>query len=212
MRLFAEIVDGIVARVIVAENAEWCESRLGGEWIETSVDSEAEQYAGIGMGIDAEHPRRFAPEWSQPVPGQGDEGSGFPVGAYVWHGGRIWQSTAMNNVWEPGVFGWRDRTDTIPPWRQPAGAGDEWSLGDEVLHVGRHWKSLHASNVWEPGVAQWEDITETSPPDETQAWVQPAGAHDAYATGDLVTHGGFTWVSTVNANVWEPGVAGWIKE
>ena len=44
------------------------------------------------------------------------------------------------------------------------------------------------------------------------AWVQPTGAHDAYATGDLVTHdnpndGGAIWVyeSTIDANTAEPG-------
>lgn len=40
-------------------------------------------------------------------------------------------------------------------------------------------------------------------------WVQPTGGHDAYQTGDQVTHNGQTWTSTVDANVWEPGVYGW---
>lgn len=40
-------------------------------------------------------------------------------------------------------------------------------------------------------------------------WVQPTGAHDAYALGARVTWNGKTWESTVGANVWEPGVSGW---
>ncbi|MSS45278.1 hypothetical protein FYJ43_04300 [Cutibacterium sp. WCA-380-WT-3A] len=40
-------------------------------------------------------------------------------------------------------------------------------------------------------------------------WAQPTGALDAYRLGDLVTHGGKTWESTVDSNVWEPGVANW---
>lgn len=40
-------------------------------------------------------------------------------------------------------------------------------------------------------------------------WVQPTGAQDAYNTGDKVKHNGKTWVSTADANVWEPGVYGW---
>jgi hypothetical protein len=40
-------------------------------------------------------------------------------------------------------------------------------------------------------------------------WVQPLGAHDAYQIGERVTHNGQTWESTVNANVWAPGVYGW---
>jgi len=40
-------------------------------------------------------------------------------------------------------------------------------------------------------------------------WVQPLGAHDAYAKGDTVSHNGKVWVSDINANVWAPGVYGW---
>lgn len=42
-----------------------------------------------------------------------------------------------------------------------------------------------------------------------QAWTQPTGAHDAYALGATVTHGGKTWESLTPANVWAPGVSGW---
>ena len=44
------------------------------------------------------------------------------------------------------------------------------------------------------------------------AWVQPQGAHDAYAKGMRVTHNAQTWVNTIDANVWEPGVHGWTVE
>lgn len=40
-------------------------------------------------------------------------------------------------------------------------------------------------------------------------WRQPEGAHDAYHLDDLVFHDGRMWQSTVEANVWEPGVSGW---
>lgn len=45
--------------------------------------------------------------------------------------------------------------------------------------------------------------------DGTPEWVQPLGATDAYNTGDVVMHGGKKWRSTVDSNVWEPGVYGW---
>lgn len=48
-------------------------------------------------------------------------------------------------------------------------------------------------------------ITEEGYPE----WVQPLGASDAYNTGDVVEHNGSLWESTVDANVWEPGVYGW---
>jgi hypothetical protein len=43
-------------------------------------------------------------------------------------------------------------------------------------------------------------------------WRQPTGAHDAYPLDAKVTHEGKTWRSTIAANVWEPGVAGWVEE
>ena len=45
------------------------------------------------------------------------------------------------------------------------------------------------------------------------AWVQPTGAHDAYAIGARVTHNGQNWEcvqgDASGNNVWEPGVFGW---
>lgn len=40
-------------------------------------------------------------------------------------------------------------------------------------------------------------------------WTQPLGAHDAYQTGDVVMHNEVKYTSTVDNNVWEPGVYGW---
>lgn len=45
--------------------------------------------------------------------------------------------------------------------------------------------------------------------EEYPEWVQPAGAHDAYAKGAKVKHNGKKWISVADANVWEPGVFGW---
>lgn len=42
-----------------------------------------------------------------------------------------------------------------------------------------------------------------------KAWVQPTGAHDAYAKGAQVSNNGKIWESTIAANVWAPGVSGW---
>lgn len=35
-------------------------------------------------------------------------------------------------------------------------------------------------------------------------WVQPSGAHDAYALGDRVSFNGKNYESLINANVWSP--------
>lgn len=40
-------------------------------------------------------------------------------------------------------------------------------------------------------------------------WVQPVGVPDSYNKGDTVSHNDVVWRSTVDNNVWEPGVYGW---
>ncbi len=47
--------------------------------------------------------------------------------------------------------------------------------------------------------------------EEWPEWVQPAGAHDAYAKDAKVAHNGEHWMSDYDGNVWEPGVFGWRK-
>ena len=47
--------------------------------------------------------------------------------------------------------------------------------------------------------------------DEYPEWVQPTGAQDAYNMGDKCNHNSKHWVSTLDGNVWEPGVYGWAE-
>ena len=63
MAHFAEIKDGIVVQVIVADNLEWCESNLGGTWLQTSYSgSIRKNYAGIGYSYDETRDAFIAPE------------------------------------------------------------------------------------------------------------------------------------------------------
>lgn len=88
---------------------------------------------------------------------------------------------------------------------------------DQCLHNSKRWavKTGNAAglNVQEPGTQNsgWIEVDTASPPSDIQSWKQPEGGHDAYALNAQVTHKGKTWVSTVAANVWEPGVYGWIE-
>ena len=64
---------------------------------------------------------------------------------------------------------------------------------------------------WEPPAvpALW---TEVAKPGEIPVWKQPTGAHDAYMTGDKVhypTVDDPIYISTVDNNIWQPGVYGW---
>lgn len=99
------------------------------------------------------------------------------------------------------------------PWRQPSGVHDAYRLKAVVTHAGKRWVSLVPWNVWKPGVSGWREVPSTSGdgPPKAPAWVQPTGAHDAYKKGDRVTYEGAAWASTVDANVWAPGVHGWKK-
>lgn len=45
--------------------------------------------------------------------------------------------------------------------------------------------------------------------EEWPEWIQPTGAHDAYNTGDKVSHNFKHWICMIDANVYEPGVYGW---
>ena len=48
-------------------------------------------------------PPGVIPEWRQP---QGTHDA-YQMGDKVTHNDKIWESTADNNVWEPGVYGWK---------------------------------------------------------------------------------------------------------
>ena len=52
--------------------------------------------------------------------------------------------------------------------------------------------------------------TEEPTGEEVAEWVQPDSTNP-YMTGDRVLHNGSTWESTVDNNVWEPGVYGWAE-
>lgn len=53
-------------------------------------------------------PSEEYPAWSQPL-GAHDA---YPLGAKVSHNGKKWTSDVDNNVWEPGVYGWSEVTET----------------------------------------------------------------------------------------------------
>lgn len=46
---FAELQNNIVQRVVSSETKEWCETALGGEWVQTYYSTQGKNYAGIGF-------------------------------------------------------------------------------------------------------------------------------------------------------------------
>lgn len=104
-----------------------------------------------------------------------------------------------------------DEQAELVPMAYPEWAvGVAYAAGRRVRHDGRLWRCVQAHTSqegWEPPTAPALWVRTST--DEWPEWVQPTGAHDAYGVGDRVTHGGSRWVSTVDANTWEPGVYGW---
>ena len=106
--------------------------------------------------------------------------SPYMIGNVCYENETVYRSVIDNNVWAPSAY--------------PSG----WEV---------------ATDDWEPPVVEPEDpdpVPEPEPEPETYPeWVQPSGAHDAYSSGDKVSHNGKNWQSTISGNVWEPGVYGW---
>ena len=56
------------------------------------------------LWVQIADPAEEWPAWSQPIGAQ----DAYPLGAKVSHEEKRWLSTADNNVWEPGVYGWEE--------------------------------------------------------------------------------------------------------
>ena len=103
-----------------------------------------------------------------------------------------------------------EAVELFPVW----GAGVAYAADVRVRYEDKLYRCVQAhtsQNGWEPPAvpALW---TEVAKPGEIPVWRQPTGAQDAYMAGDKVhypTADDAVYVSTVDNNVWEPGVYGW---
>ena len=99
--------------------------------------------------------------------------------------------------------------NAYPEWA----VGVHYTVGKRVRHDGKLYRceqahTSQADYAPDKAPALW---VRTSQEGEIPDWVQPTGAHDAYAKGDKVRHNGKVWESTMDANVYEPGVYGWTE-
>lgn len=95
-----------------------------------------------------------------------------------------------------------------PLWRSDG----EYQKDDRVRYGDVLYKCLTphtAQPSWTPTDAPslWAKVV-TSDTGEPLPWQQPDNTNP-YMKGDKVTHKEQTWVSTIDNNVWEPGVYGW---
>ena len=87
----------------------------------------------------------------------------------------------------------------------------EVKVGERYWYDERLWKVLLDHTVqesWKPDVSPSLFVEVTI--EEWPEWVAPTGSTDAYNKGDKVTHNNQHWVSDYDANIWEPGVFGWL--
>ena len=87
-----------------------------------------------------------------------------------------------------------------------------YEVGARVRYNDILYKCLisHTSQeTWTPNVSPslWTRVL-IPDPETIPEWIQPDSTNP-YMTGDKVTHNNKTWISTIDNNVWEPGVYGW---
>jgi chitodextrinase len=101
-----------------------------------------------------------------------------------------------------------DNRELFPIWE----ADGSYEPGDRVRFAGVLYSCLQKHNAqerWNPAeaVSLWARVL-IPDPSVIPEWEQPDSTNP-YHMGDKVRHNGATWVSDVDANVWEPGVYGW---
>lgn len=106
-----------------------------------------------------------------------------------------------------------EQADQIPQAFSEWKAGITYSVGQRIRYNNELWRCVQAHTSqegWEPSETPslW---TRTHQEGEIPEWTQPLGATDAYSVGDKVKYSNKIWESTVDNNVWEPGVYGWTE-
>ena len=103
-----------------------------------------------------------------------------------------------------------EAVELFPAWQTDTA----YSLSIRVRYADKLYRceQAHTSQAdWTPDKtpALW---TEVAKPGEIPVWKQPTGAQDAYMTGDKVWYperDTTVWQSTMDYNVYQPGVYGW---
>ncbi len=101
-----------------------------------------------------------------------------------------------------------DAMAIYPAWE----ADTAYAIGQRVRYGDKLYKCVQAhtsQDDWMPSAtpALWVRVSI----EEWPEWVQPTGAHDAYAKGDKVTYKGKRYISLIDGNTYSPDAypAGW---
>ena len=104
-----------------------------------------------------------------------------------------------------------EAVELFPEWRTDTA----YIVSERIRYDGKLYKCVQAhtsQSDWTPPTtpALWTEVAE---PGTIPVWKQPTGAQDAYMTGDKVHYPGEddpVYESTMDYNVYEPGVFGWV--
>ena len=97
--------------------------------------------------------------------------------------------------------------EMYPEWE----VGIDYEADDVIAYHNELYKIIqnHTSQAdWVPNTTA-SLFTKVAPAGVIAEWIQPTGAHNAYALNAQVTHNNKTWQSDIDANTYEPGVYGW---
>ena len=101
-----------------------------------------------------------------------------------------------------------DGVELFPAWA----VGADYAADQRIRYGDKLYRCVQAHTsqaAWTPEAAPalWAKV-QLPDPEVIPEWEQP-GSTNPYMIGDKVRHNGKTWVSTIDNNVWEPGVYGW---
>ena len=124
----------------------------------------------------------------------------------------ISQARKIRAVMEEQATALTDEQALEVPEMFPKWTPRDFAAGERVRYQGVLYKCLQAhpaNETYTPdtAVSLWARVL-IPDPGAIPNWVQPDSTNP-YMKGDKVKHNGQTWVSDIDYNVFEPGVAGW---
>lgn len=139
-----------------------------------------------------------------------------PRDGYILTNGNVYSDQVFLSVLD-SADNWAERELTshicrIPNLYLPFVPGQAYHAGDKVLFEDMLYRCLMdhvAQQGWTPSAAPslWTKIL-IPDADTIPEWEQPDSVNP-YMTGDKVMHDGQVWTSTIDYNVWQPGIYGW---
>lgn len=129
---------------------------------------------------------------------------------YTTFGAQTLYSELSDNLQKAASFLDDEQAESVSSLYPFWGTDVDYALGDRIQYDGLLYRCVQAhtsqSDWIPPSVPALWVRTST---EEWPEWIQPQGAHDAYKKGDKCSHNSKHWISNMDANVFEPGVAGW---